>query len=177
MIAILYYSIIESKLTEGKIMKAKIIVRIFIALFFLFSIMALINACGGDSEFIPVYQPVATPPEEITVNQLVNSFLENDLVKYEGKKLLFSGVEVEKINTVFIDSANVSYIYPVNNIVEFRPRYRTDTELVREGYVLDIVGELRGVFGITNPYIIVDDCWVKIIEGDLNVAPYEDPDY
>ena len=153
------------------------VIRVLLALALLFTVLASITGCGKDGKSIPVYQPVAAPPEEVTVSQLVNRFLENDLAQYEGKKLLFSGVVVEKINTVFIDSANVSYIYPVNNIIEFRPRYRTDTELVREGYVIDIVGELRGVFGITNPYIIVDDCWVKIIDGDLNVSEYQDPDY
>ena len=151
--------------------------RLLVTLVLIIPTLVIFYSCGDNEQTVPVYTPIGDPPIEVTVSQLVNRFLENDLAQYEGKKLLFSGVVVEKINTVFIDSANVSYIYPVNNIIEFRPRYRTDTELVREGYVIDIVGELRGVFGITNPYIIVEDCWVKIIEGDPNVAPYEDPEY
>ncbi|UCE97767.1 MAG: hypothetical protein JSV74_00050 [Dehalococcoidia bacterium] len=158
-------------------MKVKIGFKAIIGIFFIFLISTGIAACSSSGESIPVYQPIADPPEEVTIEQLLNSYSENDLVKYENKKLLFSGVIVEDINTVFIDSANASTIYPVNNIVEFRPRYRTDTALVREGYIIDVVGELRGVFGVMNPYIIIDDCWIKIIEGDLNVGQYEDPDY
>jgi hypothetical protein len=158
-------------------MKVKIGLRVTIGLFFILLISTAITACSSSGESIPVYQPIANPPEELTIEQLINSYFENDLMKYENKQLLFSGVVVENINTVFIDSANASTIYPVNNIVEFRPRFRTDTALVREGYVIDVVGELRGVFGVMNPYIIIDDCWIKIIEGDLSVGDYEDPDY
>lgn len=141
------------------------------------SSLIIITSCGVDEQTTPVYTPIADPPIEVTIEQLLAGYLDNDLAQYEDKKLLFSGVVVEGINTVSIDSANASTIYPVNNIIEFRPRYRTDTRLVREGYVIDIVGVFRGVFGMTNPYIVVDDCWIKIIEGDLGVGDYEDPDY
>jgi len=153
---------------------------VLFTLIFILSGLIVLNGCQSEDNSVPVYQPVAEPPLEITIDQLISDYeADGDatLAKYKGERLLFSGVVVDKINTVFIDSANASTIYPVNDIIEFRPRYRTDTALVREGYVIDIIGEFYGVFGITNPYIVVDDCWIKIIEGDLGVGAYEDPDY
>lgn len=57
--------------------------------------------------------------------------------KYKGKRLSFSNVEVEEINRIVLDSANAPNNNIVNNSVEFRPRYNTDTVLVREGFVVN----------------------------------------
>ena len=138
--------------------------------------------CANNTESTsaaPEFEELGPPPVEVTVDQLYAEYMADKAAadaKYKGERLLFSGVEVEEIESIFADSGQDPLIYIVNHSVEFRPRYITDTVLVRKGFVVDIVGEIRGVFGVVNHYLVVGDCWVKIVEGDIGVA-YEDPDY
>ena len=90
--------------------------------------------------------------------------------KYKGKRLSFSNVEVEEINRIVLDSANAPNNYIVNNSVEFKPRYNIDTILVREGFVVNIVGEVRGLFGTKHNYLNVERCWISIVEGDIGAC-------
>lgn len=39
--------------------------------------------------------------------------------------------------------------------------------LYREGFVVDIVGEVRSLFGIKHNYLIMEKCWISIVEGDI----------
>lgn len=146
-------------------------IKLLIIAVLLFSVLVTIVACSSEGASVPIYQPVtAAPPEDVTVDQLLSDYLadkDEAEAKYKDKRIMFTGVEVEKITQVYQDSANNPYIYIVNKNVEFRPRYNIDTALVREGFVVDIVGEVRGFFGVDSRYFIVEDCWVNIVEGDI----------
>lgn len=152
---------------------------IFLTFTLLLLNIIMITACGSDEQVVPVYQPVAAPPEEVMVEQLLSDYLTDEVAadaKYDGKRLLFINIEVEKIIAYWPTSADDPIIYIVNNSIEFRPRYFVDTVYVREGFVVDIVGEVRGLFGIEDRYLVMENCWVKIVEGDIGGA-YENPDY
>jgi len=141
------------------------------------------GGCAGNAEnalVIPEFEEPEPPPIEVTIDQLYEEYMTDEAAanaKYKGKRLLFTNVEVEEINTFFPDSAQDPIIYIVNHSVEFRPRYWIDTVLVREGFVVDIVGEVRGVFGLENYYLVVENCWVKIVEGDIGMGEVGNPDY
>jgi len=135
--------------------------------------LIVLTGCARNELFIPELHHLSPAPYEVTTDQIVLDYLTDEVsadAKYKDKRLLFSNVEVEGINTVFVDSVNSPFIYILNNSVEFRPRYDADTSLIREGFVVDIVGEVRGFFGVESQYLIVDDCWVGIIEGDIEAA-------
>jgi hypothetical protein len=143
------------------------------------------SGCAGNSEITPVlpdYQVLRTPPIEVTIDQLYQEYITDEaaaIAKYEGRRLLFSNVLVEEINNVHVDpeTGNVRDIYIVNNFVEFRAKFWTDVAFIREGFVVDIVGEPRGIFGIKENYLVVGDCRIFIIEGDLDFDFGLVPDY
>jgi hypothetical protein len=140
------------------------------------------TGCAGDDEnntVVPSFTDPGPPPIEVSASQLFEEYITDEAAanaKYKGKRLSFINLKVDKINSVFVDSANPSIIYPVSNSVEFRPRFTVDSAWVRQDYVVDIVGEVRGLFGMAERFLIVEDCWIKIIEGEIGVE-YVDPDY
>ena len=133
----------------------------------------VLTGCQSDEPVIPVYHAVGAPPVEVTIEQLLSDYTSDEAaadIKYGGKRLLFTNVEVQSLNIIFIDSANDPIIHIVNSDIEFRPRFDIDTTFVREGFIVDIIGEVFGWFGVVDRYLVVEDCWVKIIEGDAGSA-------
>jgi hypothetical protein len=136
------------------------------------------SACAGNAASVsvtPDFEDLDEPlPIEVTVEQLYQEYLADEAAanaKYEGQRLLFTNVEVEDINAHNVDpSAEVRNVYLVNSFVEFRPRYMIDVALVQVGFVVDIVGTPRGIFGIDQQYLVVDDASVFIVESDAGVA-------
>ena len=84
--------------------------------------------------------------------------LERSISDIESRKNLV------KVN--LIEDYDIPIIHIVSNGIEFKPKYNMDTSSIREGFVVDIIGEVLGCFGLENRYLVVEDCWVKIIEGD-----------
>ena len=133
------------------------------------SALFILTGCRNGEPVIPVYHAVGAPPVEATIEQLLSDYTSDEAaadIKYGGKRLLFSNVEVESLTILFQDSANDPIIYIVSGDIEFRPKFHLDTTFVREGFVVDIIGEVYGWFGVVDRYLVVEDCWVKIIEGD-----------
>ena len=133
------------------------------------SALFVLTGCQSDEPVIPVYHAVGAPPVETTIEQLLADYTSDEAaadIKYGGKRLLFSDVEVESLTILFQDSANAPFVYIVNSDIEFRPKFDIDTSFVREGFIVDIIGEVYGWFGVVDRYLVVENCWVKIIEGD-----------
>ena len=129
----------------------------------------ILSGCQSDEQITPIYVPVASPPVEVTIDQLLSDYLSDEVAtdaKYKDKRLLFTNVEVEKLEISFENDCDIPIIHIVSNGVEFRPKFDIGTTFVREGFVVDIIGEVLGCFGLENRYLVVEDCWVKIIEGD-----------
>ncbi len=144
------------------------------------------SACAGNTEIaadIPEFEVLEAPPIEVTIDQLYQEYLTDEAAanaRYEGKRLLFTNVVVERLDHFATDpSANVPNIYIVNDSVEFRPRYWywADVATIREGFVVDIVGTPRGLFGIEQQYLVVEDCRIFIIEGDVGAVYDVVPEY
>lgn len=135
------------------------------------------NGCAGNTEIvadIPEFEVLETPPIEVTIDQLYQEYITDEAAakaKYEGKRLLFTNVVVEKLETFPTDPTfNGPQFHIVNNSVEFRPKYWADTENIKVGFVVDIVGEPRGLFGVNLQLLVVDDCSIFIIEGDIGTV-------
>ena len=142
------------------------------------------TGCTGNAEstlVAPEFEEPGAPPIEVTVEQLYAEFVDDEeaaKAKYKGQRLSFIGVTVEDVSNSFYaeNPTDLTNVYVLNGSVEFRPRYNVDTELVREGFVLDIVGEVRGLFGVNKDRLIVKNCWINIVEGDIG-AYYGEPAY
>lgn len=129
----------------------------------------VLTGCQNDGQTIPVYEPVALPPIEATIDQLLSDYISDDVAadaKYKDKRLLFTDVEVEEVKVNLIEDYDIPIIHIVSNGIEFRPKYNMDTSSIREGFVVDIIGEVYGWFGVSDKYMILNNCWFKIIESD-----------
>lgn len=138
------------------------------------------GACAGNTQITPIaprFQNLETPPIEVTIEQLYQEYITDEAAasaKYEGKRLLFANVEVEEINSIAADTGDGPGVDIVSGFVEFRARYWIDVANITRGFVVDIVGTPKGLFGIGQQYLVVGDCRIFIIEGDAG-ADYESP--
>ena len=102
-----------------------------------------LSGCTGNAEngfTVPTFTEPGPPPIEVTVDQLYDEYMADEAAacaKYEGERLLFSGVTVEKVSNFFYIARPIEF-HILNSSVKFRPRYVVDIELVREGFVVDI---------------------------------------
>ena len=127
------------------------------------------TGCQSDEQITPVYVPVAAPPVEAILEQVLSDYISDEVaadIKYGGERLLFVNLEVEKIKVNLMDDYDTPVVRIVCNGVEFRPKFDIDTTFVRKGFVVDIIGEVYGWFGAVDRYLVVENCWIKIIEGD-----------
>jgi hypothetical protein len=128
--------------------------------------LASVTGCSGNSEFAA---PEFTEPDaaviEIPPAQLYAEYIADEAAasaKYKGKRLSFIGVTVEKVSSYFYDPRATEF-YVMADSVKFRPTYVTYIDDVREGFVLDIAGEVMGfIFGS----LFINDCWFQIVEGN-----------
>jgi hypothetical protein len=141
---------------------------------FILSALFLIIGCQSDQsvdEISPIYIPIAEPPIEAKLDQVLSDYISDEVAadnKYGGKRLLFINLEVDKLKLNLMDDYDIPVVRIVSNGVEFKPKFDIDTTFVREGFVVDIIGEVSGWFGAASRYLVVENCWVKIIEGDAN---------
>jgi hypothetical protein len=137
----------------------------FTFVFLLTSLIVLLG-CGKYELWIPEFTEFAPSPAEVTVEQLYSDYMVDEGAadaKYKGRRFIFTNVKVEEIESRFVNRRAID-IYIMNNFVKFRPRYPADIDGILVGFIVEIVGECQGLqWG----RIIVKDCWVAIIEGDL----------
>ena len=108
---------------------------------------------------------IAFSPEQ--PSQECNVYNETDAsTKYGGKRLLFTNIKVEKIKINNMDDYDIPIVHIESKGILFKPKFESDTTFIREGFIMDIIGEVDGWFGVANPYLVVKNCWVKVIEGD-----------
>ncbi len=143
--------------------------------------LVVLTGCSPSTKntlLTPEFEEPEAPPMEVTIDQLYAEFIADRdaaMAKYEGQKLSFIGVVAEDVsNNFYIERADDFYI--VSGNVRFKARYVNDIEAIRRGWVLDIVGQVRDLFGFESHYLLVDNCWINIVEGDPN-AYYGEPEY
>jgi hypothetical protein len=83
--------------------------------------------------------------------------------KYEGKRFLFEGLEVDRVE-------NSDKSIMVGN-VKLKPRYEIDLDQIFPGFIIDVAGVPQSLF--LDRILIVNDCWVFIVEGgEYELPPF-----
>ena len=133
--------------------------------------------CAGNAEddiFAPKFEELMAPPIEVSLDQIYAEYMADEAAadaRYKGKRLLFYGVTVEEVGSIS-DVGNQVFMYNTHIIadsIKFTPRYTVDIDNIRNGFVVDIVGECRGlIWPISRePLLQISDCWVNIVEGEI----------
>ena len=151
--------------------------------------LIVLTGCTRQELFIPEYYHLNPPPEEVTITQLLSDYLDNEITadaKYKGKRLLFNEVEVELVDGLWVYIGLGEWIFEkaffYSGSVKFF-LYGDDYDImqnIEEGYVLNIVGECQGLFYKAydkKPYVIVDNCWVDNVSGNLRNKTWQPPMY
>ena len=128
--------------------------------------LASATGCAGSSELAaPEFVESEAAVIEVTPEQLYAEYIADETAaaaKYKGKRLSFIGVTAEKVSSYFYDPRAIEFHVEASS-VKFRPTYSLYIDDVREGFVLDIVGEVMGlIFG----FLYINDCWFQIVEGN-----------
>lgn len=110
------------------------------------------------------------PPIEVNCNELYVAYLNDEEAaddNYKYKQLSFSNVEITDVTAYYSLSGGefLPFIscFSSNNI-KFQLSNPYIMQSVEVGYVLNIVGECRG---LSQDYIFISDCWANSVLGDL----------
>jgi hypothetical protein len=128
--------------------------------------------CSRPTFTPPLATTLQDTPIELTAKKLYDEFMANPeatKAKYEGKKLHFAWVKVEKMS--FLGEPPDTDLFVQEGLVKFRIATPSQLVPVREGYIVEVVGSL---WDIQYTYVIVRDCWLKCIDppgGDPNPPP------
>ena len=151
-----------------------------------FLLISILTGCTGDVDNTtfapPTFEGVGELPLEVTVDQIIAEYIANEAAadaKYKGERLLFYGVTVEEMGRM-IDINEGLFMYNTHLItggVKFTPKYTDYIDNVGAGFVVDIVGECRGMISLvgSEPLLEINDCWINTIEGGILEDWY--PDY
>lgn len=149
----------------------KNIVAIFSILILLLSSLYLLAACGNNEQLVTVYQPIASPPVEISIEQLISDYMTDKAaadVKYKGKTFLFTEITVEEVQNNANTYPPPFDTYILSGLTQFSPRYNTGFDYIGKGFVVDIIGKIQGW---QFSRVSITDCWVGVVEGDIDNLP------
>ena len=157
---------------------------LLVAIFtFLIGLMVISGCTANTPSIAPPMFSEITPPQEITVDQLYAEYMADEAeadAKYKWKRLLFNEVEVEEVFGVvsYFDFGYEAYrqTHFTNGNVKFADLLDFDVAMqnIEVGYVLNIVGECRGLKG---GKVSIHHCWVESVKGDLGTAGGEVEEY
>jgi len=130
------------------------------------------NGCQNEEQIIPVYEPVAPPPPELSIEKMYNDYMADAKeaeAKYSGERFLFSGLVVDYVESWLLNPKPTDISIMVGN-VKLKPRYEIDFDEIGPGFVIDVIGVPQSLF--LDRILIINDCLVYIIEGgDIEVPP------
>lgn len=135
------------------------------------SSLIVLAGCARYELFVPEYKNFTPPPDELTIEQLVSDYMADEVAadtKYKGRTFLFTGVEIEEARTNLNTYPPPLDVYLISGLVKFTPRYNTGFDDIEKTFVVDIIGECQGW---QFSRVLIADCWVGIIEGDLANIP------
>lgn len=156
---------------------------VVIATVFILSYLIVLTGCQNDDQVTPVYIAIGAAPVEVTIDQIYADYMADEAAadtKYKGEMLLFYGVTVEKVNSIINWGNNEVFMYNSHFItggVKFNPKYTVYLDNVWDGFVVDIVGECKGLIWPINsmePLLQISDCWINIVEGDSGTTFQEE---
>jgi len=142
------------------------------------------TSCAGNTEnglIVPTFTEPGPPPKEITIDQIYAEYMADEAAadaKYKWERLLFYEVEVEQVVGKYMilaealgaASLDFAKLYFTAGSVKFRLRgedFGSIMQNIEEGYVLNIVGECRG---LQKGFVAIDNCWVESVIGDLGTG-------
>jgi len=135
------------------------------------------TGCTNNEISIPEYTPLAPPPKEVAIEQLLFDYMTDEAAantKYKDKRILLYEVEVEEVVTSYYpvrsDIYGYTYLY-VDYFLSGGCKFTLkDFELmqnVQVGYILNLVGNCNG---LSAGLIMIADCYVESIFGDLGTT-------
>ena len=165
------------------------VIGIFLATVAVLAVSIIGFGCANNTESTstaPEFEEPGPPPIEITVDQLYGEYTADEATadaKYMGERLLFYEVEVERVDGYWVyiglGEWNFEKTFFISGSVKFRLQGEDYgiMQNIEEGYVLNIVGECRGLISGAydkKPLILVYDCWVGSVVGDLGTGEMPD---
>jgi len=135
-----------------------------------------LSGCTGNAEngfTVPTFTEPGPPPIEVTVEQLYAEYMADETAadaKYKWKRLLFTEVDVEEVvGRIHVDQhgdptfLNEYFVSGHIKFIELRDFFVV-MQNIKAGYVLNIVGDCRG---LNQGFVYISDCWVESVIGDL----------
>jgi hypothetical protein len=139
-----------------------------------------LGGCAQSNAVVAVpFQPLLNNPIEITSDQLSSEYLVDEAsadAKYKGKRVQFTEEVVELVHGHF--STGEAFIYDLEHnreilmdyfvvvgSIRFEPRRPTNIYGIQEGTVIDIEGDVLGMS--QEGLIIIENCWINIITGEI----------
>ena len=119
--------------------------------------------------------PATTPPSEPVVidgEQLYREFKEDPEAaeaKYKGKTYLFKNVSIDDMVPLYKGTGTDWYARGGN--VKFKPQYLINLEKVKIGVVVDVVGEVYGLF---YDLLVIQNCDYTVIDDTDAVDRMQD---
>ena len=114
------------------------------------------------------------PPIELTIGQLYEDYITDPIAaddEYKGKRLCFYEVKVEEV----VSFGATGKQYFITGDVKFILRSTSKMQNVEQSYVLNLVGECRGIDNTPSKVVTIKDCWVESVIGDLGEDEWFNP--
>ncbi len=132
----------------------------------------LAAGCTATEFEAPPISTLDKAPMLVDPIELYNEYMTNPddtLARYQGEKLYFPEVRVDALS--FLGEPPDKDLFVQMQNVKFRVAYASQLLSVREGYTVEVVGEL---WGMQWSYLIIKNCWIRLIDppgGNPNLPP------
>ena len=121
--------------------------------------------CGNQSYPLPAFQE---GPKVLDPDRLLQEY-QADPVKaaalYEGQEYLFPAVSVDEafnLRTLQTEEYQKGEMFVSHGKIRFYPKFMSDLDLIASGFLVDIVGEVRGW---TYGFCSIVDCTYFVVQG------------
>lgn len=114
-------------------------------------------------------------PLSVSIEQLSNEYKLDPVkadARYKGRRLVFNAIEIQEVHTIYYQSGGAIAAAMVDyfsaGMVRFQLLdYRGAQQRVQAGYVVNLDGICQGLVG---SMVLVGDCWIGSVKGDLGIG-------
>jgi len=134
----------------------------------------LLTGCDSGALFaVPSAVFLKDPPLLVTAEQIFYEYSSDPVqadLQYLGKRVMFDEVTVDGLVTVFNyqdrQPGGSDYtMHFISGNIKYQLRDFSLMQSIKKDYILNIVGICQGIQG---GYVVVDDCWVQSVYGELS---------
>lgn len=150
-------------------------INLLLTLLFLL-IVILFGLCGCNNEnifwqYAPESISLTPPPQTVDIDILYDEYVSDEIdatKKYNGKRLFFPQVTVEKVGGNWFFILDYVKMHFTSGPAKFKidDDYFNLMQNIEEGYVLNIAGNCKG---LKDGLLLIEDCWVESAGGDLGL--------